>query len=220
MAKDSPRHERSPQDALQDALQDEVQRLQAALLRAEQELDSANQRAAQAEALALVDPLTQLPNRRAWEQALAREERRCQRAKHPAAIICLDLDRLKEQNDTAGHAAGDELLQHTADALRKAIRAHDIAAQSRRRRVRHLAGRMRRRVRTDDSRAPAQSTRRRGRVRNAWLGRADKRHRLAQDMAIGRSVTNRGETQVGPASSGRGSKLQWLPILHAKRGGL
>lgn len=98
-------------------------------MRAEQELAAANERAAQAEALALVDPLTGLSNRRAWEQALAREERRCQRAKHPAAIICLDLDRLKEQNDTAGHAAGDELLQHTADALRKAIRAHDIAAR-------------------------------------------------------------------------------------------
>ena len=108
---------------------EQVQQLQAELRRMQQELDAANKRAALAEELALIDPLTGLANRRAWEQALAREEQRCRRAQHPAAIICLDLDRLKEQNDTAGHAAGDELLQRTADCLRRAIRAHDIAAR-------------------------------------------------------------------------------------------
>jgi len=110
-------------------INEQVQRLQAELQRMQQELDAANQHAARAEELALVDPLTQLANRRAWELALAREEQRCRRAKHPAAIICIDLDRLKEQNDTSGHAAGDELLQRTADCLRRAIRAHDIAAR-------------------------------------------------------------------------------------------
>lgn len=110
-------------------LNEQVLRLQAELRRMQQELDAANKRAALAEELALVDPLTGLANRRAWELALAREEQRCRRTKHPAAIVCLDLDRLKEQNDTAGHAAGDELLQKTADCLRRAIRAHDIAAR-------------------------------------------------------------------------------------------
>jgi diguanylate cyclase len=117
-------------------LLEQLQQLQTELLRSQQELVAAQQklllveaRAALAEALALVDPLTALPNRRAWEQALASEEQRCRRAKHPAAIICLDLDRLKEQNDSAGHAAGDELLLKTADCLRKAIRAQDTAAR-------------------------------------------------------------------------------------------
>ncbi len=99
------------------------------LLRIEHERNYASERAARAEELALVDALTGLPNRRAWEQALAREEQRCRRANHPAAIICMDLDRLKEQNDSAGHAAGDELLQKAADCLRRAIRPHDLAAR-------------------------------------------------------------------------------------------
>jgi diguanylate cyclase (GGDEF)-like protein len=99
------------------------------LLRLEQERITADERASRAEQLALVDLLTQLPNRRGWEQALAREDQRCRRANHPAAIVCLDLDRLKQRNDIAGHAAGDELLRQTADCLRRAIRAQDIAAR-------------------------------------------------------------------------------------------
>ncbi|HVK79352.1 MAG TPA: GGDEF domain-containing protein [Verrucomicrobiae bacterium] len=124
MSAESPNERSSP-----DALLNQVQRLQAELLRTQQELAAAKQRALLAEELALVDPLTGLPNRRAWELALAREDQRCRRANHAAAIICLDLDRLKEENDSSGHAAGDELLQHTADALRKAIRAQDFAAR-------------------------------------------------------------------------------------------
>lgn len=125
MPEESPLNEPSPQDALLNQLQ----QLQAELLRTQQELAAANKRAALAEEQALVDALTGLPNRRAWTLALASEEQRCRRANHPAAIVCLDLDRLKEQNDSAGHAAGDELLQLTADCLRRAIRAQDTAAR-------------------------------------------------------------------------------------------
>jgi diguanylate cyclase (GGDEF)-like protein len=110
-------------------LQTELLRTQQALATAEQRALLAEERAANAEELALVDALTGLPNRRAWEQALAREEQRCRRANHPAAIVCMDLDRLKEQNDNAGHAAGDELLQKAADCLHRAIRTHDLAAR-------------------------------------------------------------------------------------------
>jgi diguanylate cyclase len=93
------------------------------------ELLSMRRKLRNTEELALADPLTCLPNRRAWEQSLVREEQRCRRGIHPAAIICMDLDRLKEQNDSAGHAAGDKLLQKAADCLRKAIRAQDITAR-------------------------------------------------------------------------------------------
>lgn len=124
------------EDSPPNGLLAQIQQLQAELLRTQQALAAAEQRALHAEALAasaeelaLVDALTGLPNRRAWEQALRREEQRCRRANHPAAIICMDLDRLKEQNDSAGHAAGDELLQRAAECLRRVIRTHDLAAR-------------------------------------------------------------------------------------------
>ncbi len=78
---------------------------------------------------ALLDPLTRLANRRAWDQLMAREEDRCRRYGHPAAIFVLDLDDLKEVNDAHGHAAGDALLEHAADALREAVRESDVVAR-------------------------------------------------------------------------------------------
>ena len=82
------------------------------------------------EDLAMLDGLTGLPNRRAWDGALAREEQRCQRFGHPAAIVSIDLDDLKWTNDTHGHEAGDALLRRAANALHSAIRAHDTAART------------------------------------------------------------------------------------------
>ncbi len=63
---------------------------------------------------ALVDPLTSLLNRRAWDRLLAREEERCRRYGHTATVFVIDLDQLKEVNDAAGHAAGDALLVHAS----------------------------------------------------------------------------------------------------------
>jgi len=78
---------------------------------------------------ALVDQLTGLANRRAWDELLAREEDRCRRYGHPATVFMVDLDDLKEVNDAAGHAAGDALLAGAAAALREAARARDVVAR-------------------------------------------------------------------------------------------
>lgn len=78
---------------------------------------------------ALLDPLTRLANRRAWDELMAREEDRCRRYGHPAAVFVLDLDDLKEVNDAEGHAAGDALLERTAEALREAVRDTDVVAR-------------------------------------------------------------------------------------------
>ncbi len=98
----------------------------------ERDLDAARigRRAQQFEALAMRDELTGLPNRRAWEGALAGEEERCRRFGHPAAVVSIDLDGLKRTNDTGGHEAGDALLRRAATVLRSAVRAHDTAART------------------------------------------------------------------------------------------
>ena len=78
---------------------------------------------------ASTDPLTGLGNRRAWEWMLAAEEERCSRFDRPAAVLCIDLDGLKETNDLYGHAAGDDLLRRAAVAISSAVRAHDVVAR-------------------------------------------------------------------------------------------
>jgi diguanylate cyclase (GGDEF)-like protein/PAS domain S-box-containing protein len=71
------------------------------------------------------DPLTELWNRRRFEEELRRQIDRCQRYKERATLLILDLNGFKPINDTHGHKAGDELLQSIANALRQRLRVTD-----------------------------------------------------------------------------------------------
>lgn len=100
-----------------------------AILDAELKLSEEVRRSEHLELEALVDPLTSLLNRRAWDRLLAQEEERCRRYGHTATVFVIDLDQLKEVNDTAGHAAGDALLVRAATALREVVRDIDVVAR-------------------------------------------------------------------------------------------
>lgn len=76
--------------------------------------------------LALTDSLTQLANRRAFVDAVETELARCQRNGLSATMLVIDLDFFKTINDTYGHLAGDQVLVHTAQILRRATRQYDI----------------------------------------------------------------------------------------------
>jgi len=76
--------------------------------------------------LALTDSLTNLANRRAFVDAVETELARCQRNDLSATMLVIDLDYFKKINDTYGHLAGDEVLVHTAQILRRATRQYDI----------------------------------------------------------------------------------------------
>lgn len=79
---------------------------------------------------ALTDALTGLPNRRAFFAHLAAEWRRALRARTRLSLLVVDLDYLKEINDTHGHAAGDAALRQLGQALsRQARRPGDLAAR-------------------------------------------------------------------------------------------
>ena len=75
------------------------------------------------------DLLTQLPNRAAAAEELGRALARAQRVGSPLAVLYIDLDGFKHVNDNLGHAAGDLLLQGTAERLQTCLRAGDFAAR-------------------------------------------------------------------------------------------
>jgi diguanylate cyclase (GGDEF)-like protein/putative nucleotidyltransferase with HDIG domain len=75
------------------------------------------------------DPLTGLPNRRSLDREFEKGLADARRTGAPASLIVLDLDRLKEINDTYGHEAGDRAIRGVASVLRSTVRADDLCAR-------------------------------------------------------------------------------------------
>ena len=81
-------------------------------------------------ALTLTDSLTGVANRRAFDERLHAEWRRCARAGLPVALILVDVDHFKLYNDHYGHQAGDASLVQVAAALRRSAgRPQDLVAR-------------------------------------------------------------------------------------------
>ena len=79
--------------------------------------------------LALHDSLTDLPNRAQLRQRLTEAVENVALGAGRAAVLCIDLDRFKEINDTLGHSAGDLLIKGCAARLRAAVRETDTIAR-------------------------------------------------------------------------------------------
>lgn len=75
------------------------------------------------------DHLTDLPNRRLFQDRLQQEIMKAQRAGLFLALLFIDLDRFKEVNDTLGHQAGDLLLVQAARRVGECVRATDTVAR-------------------------------------------------------------------------------------------
>nr|WP_314544758.1 diguanylate cyclase [uncultured Massilia sp.] len=81
-------------------------------------------------ALILTDSLTGVANRRAFDERLDAEWRRCGRAGLPVALMLVDIDHFKLYNDHYGHPAGDATLVQVAGAMqRAAARTQDLVAR-------------------------------------------------------------------------------------------
>ena len=83
----------------------------------------------QLERSAATDGLTGIANRRAFDDALAREVSRAARTGDPLSLVLLDIDHFKRLNDTLGHQAGDEALRAVAGDLAQAVRLSDTVAR-------------------------------------------------------------------------------------------
>ncbi len=78
---------------------------------------------------AITDSLTGLFNRRCFEDLLNRELQRAERHGREFSLALVDVDDFKKFNDRYGHQAGDEALAMLGEAIRKAIRATDLASR-------------------------------------------------------------------------------------------
>jgi diguanylate cyclase (GGDEF)-like protein len=75
------------------------------------------------------DPLTGLCNRRGWENIAVPTLAQAARDSRDVGLILLDLDQLKEINDSFGHEKGDDVLRETADRMRTVLRSADVIAR-------------------------------------------------------------------------------------------
>lgn len=96
------------------------------LTRVKKELESANR---DLERLTLIEPLTDLLNRRGLQQALSREVQHLSRGVNTTAVVVVDLDDFKQVNDKLGHAVGDVVLKEIGRRLRASVRAVDYVGR-------------------------------------------------------------------------------------------
>lgn len=78
---------------------------------------------------AAVDPVSGLFNRRYFYGRFEEELQRARRQNTPVALLLLDIDDFKKINDTLGHLAGDLVIRHTADILRRSVRVFDVCTR-------------------------------------------------------------------------------------------
>ena len=90
------------------------------------QLKSANE---QLEQLSQTDGLTQLHNRRHWQDCMEKEFDRYSRYGDAASLVMIDIDNFKLINDKYGHPAGDKVIQHIAYLLKQALRETDCAGR-------------------------------------------------------------------------------------------
>jgi len=96
--------------------------LRAAVEEQRQLADSATKRASQ-------DELTGLARRWRFDEELERQVALARRDDTPGTVLLVDVDDLKQINDTMGHQAGDAALRHVAAAIHEQIRASDFAGR-------------------------------------------------------------------------------------------
>ncbi|WP_319575052.1 diguanylate cyclase [uncultured Desulfobacter sp.] len=74
------------------------------------------------EKYAFIDALTEIPNRRRFNEVIEKEWRRASRSGYPISLLFIDVDYFKEYNDTYGHGKGDECLRRIASAMARTLR--------------------------------------------------------------------------------------------------
>ena len=118
---DSDANDKSISDEL-NSMAERVKQMEKAAAIAEEKLEAQKIRA-------LVDPLTNLPNRAAYDQRAHQEIARWMRYQRSLCLAVCDLDLFKKVNDGFGHLAGDKVLQIVAKVIRERLRESDFISR-------------------------------------------------------------------------------------------
>jgi two-component system, cell cycle response regulator len=81
------------------------------------------------ERVAMVDSLTELPNRRSLDDTFSRQLTRSLREQQAVSLLMVDVDHFKTVNDNHGHQVGDQVLKRLARTLRRQLRPQDLVAR-------------------------------------------------------------------------------------------
>jgi len=120
---------RSTEGERQQQLSEQLSTLTTRLGTLETEATELRKRISAERSQALLDPLTGIPNRLAYQERSAQELARWKRFKTPLSLFVWDVDNFKRINDTYGHKAGDKVLVTIAQLLQQQIRETDFLAR-------------------------------------------------------------------------------------------
>lgn len=120
---------REAEERRQQQAETEVRKLTAQLSSMGQEIETLREQVHNERRQALVDPLTGIPNRLAYEERITLEYARWRRNQTPLCLAVWDVDNFKRINDRYGHQAGDKVLCAVAKLLKGQIRATDSVAR-------------------------------------------------------------------------------------------
>lgn len=95
----------------------------------ESEARRLQQRLSSEKRLAMLDPVTRIPNRLAWDHRFKAECERFKRFRQSIVVVAWDIDHFKSVNDGFGHRAGDRVLAVVAETLGASIRSSDFVAR-------------------------------------------------------------------------------------------
>ena len=120
---------RGSEKARVEAAEAEVEQLKARLQGVESETELLRKRILAERRNAIIDPLTEIPNRLAYNERIEQEYQRWKRFDQPLTLSVWDVDLFKSVNDTYGHQAGDKVLKVVATLLSSLVRETDFAAR-------------------------------------------------------------------------------------------
>jgi diguanylate cyclase len=120
---------RTREDSRIRSYRERVQHMRARISVLERESRSLHESLREEQRLAMIDALTGIPNRAAYDDRIEQEFKRWKRFTRPVSILAWDIDRFKSINDAYGHKAGDKVLRVIGQHLARHVRDTDFVAR-------------------------------------------------------------------------------------------
>ena len=120
---------RSREDSRIKTYRERVQHMRQRISVLERESRSLHESLREEQRLAMIDALTGIPNRAAYDDRIEQEFKRWKRFSRPVSILAWDIDRFKSINDAYGHKAGDKVLRVVGQHLARHVRDTDFVGR-------------------------------------------------------------------------------------------